>query len=538
MGVSENPQPPHGEVLGRSPSLEPRIELEAVGIIKRFGAVLANDHVDLCVERGTIHAVMGENGAGKSTLMSILYGLIEPDHGEIRVRGEPVRFRSALDAIAHGMGMVHQSFKLFNSLTVAENVTYAREPRRGPLIDRRAARERVADLGARHHLEVDPGAVVGSLSVGVRQRVEILKALYRDARVLILDEPTAVLTPQERDGLFRVLKALAADGRTILFVTHKINEVMAIADRVTVFRDGRVVATLVTAETDEATIVRAMTGRSIPRIDKPSAIRGTPLLEALAVTVRGPGARPLVDSASFSVHAGEIVGVAGVAGNGQTELIEAVTGARVPDAGSIRVNGVDLTVVGVDRHRAAGLAHIPEDRAVVGTALAGSASDNLAMGFHRRPPIARRQLIDQAALRRLARELIARFDIRIRNERLPVGTLSGGNLQKTVVARELAHGAPVLIAEQPTRGVDIGAIQFIHAELLAERGRGHAVLLVSAELSEILALADRILVIFEGRIVADLDRAEADEETLGFLMTGLASKPARPDASSQSPVLP
>jgi len=513
-------------------------EIEAIGVVKRFGALLANDHVDLRVERGTIHAVMGENGAGKSTLMSILYGLVEPDHGEVRLRGELVRFRSALDAIAHGMGMVHQSFKLFNSLTVAENVTYAREPRRGPLIDRRAARRQVADLGARHHLEVDPDAVVGSLSVGVRQRVEILKALYRDARVLILDEPTAVLTPQERDGLFRVLEALAADGRTILFVTHKINEVMAIADRVTVLRDGRVVATMATEETDEGAVVRAMTGRSIARIDKPAAIPGPPLLEAVGVTVRGPGGRPLVGGASFSVHAGEIVGVAGVAGNGQTELIEAVTGARVPDAGSIRVNGVDLTVVGVDRHRAAGLAHIPEDRAVVGTALAGSASDNLAMGFHRRPPIARRQLIDQAALRRLARELIARFDIRIRNERLPVGTLSGGNLQKTVVARELAHGAPVLIAEQPTRGVDIGAIQFIHAELLAERGRGHAVLLVSAELSEILALADRILVIFEGRIVADLDRAEADEETLGFLMTGLASKPARPDASSQSPVLP
>jgi simple sugar transport system ATP-binding protein len=506
--------------------------LEAVGIVKRYGVVLANDHVDLAVERGAIHAVMGENGAGKSTLMSILYGLTLPDAGELRLAGEPVRFRSAVDAIARGMGMVHQSFKLFNSLTVAENVAYAREPRRGPFIDRRAARRRIVDLGTRHHLEVDPDAVVGALSVGVRQRVEILKALYRDAHVLILDEPTAVLTPQERDGLFRVLKALAAEARTILFVTHKINEVMAIADRVTVLRDGRVTATMATRETDEATIVRAMTGRSIARIDKPPATPGRPLLEAIAVSVRGADGRQLVDQATFSVRAGEIVGVAGVAGNGQTELVEALTGARIPFAGTVRVDGIDLTGAGVVRRRAAGLAHIPEDRAAVGTAGAASAADNLAMGFQRRPPIARGRLIDRAALRRRARELIARFDIRIRSEIVAVGTLSGGNLQKVVVARELAHAAPVLIAEQPTRGVDIGATRFIHAELLAERERGHAVLLVSAELSEILALADRVLVMFEGRVVADLDRAEAGEQRLGLLMTGAACKRETPDPGS------
>jgi simple sugar transport system ATP-binding protein len=429
--------------------------------------------------------------------------------------------RSALDAIAHGMGMVHQAFKLFNSLTIWENVTYAKEPRGGVFIDRRAARRRVIELGTRHHLEVYPDAIVGNLSVGVRQRVEILKALYRDARILILDEPTAVLTPHERDGLFRVLKNLVADGRTILFVTHKINEAMAITDRITVLRDGRVVATMATRETDEAAIVRAMTGRSFVRVEKAPAKPGPPLLEAVDLTVRAESGRPLLDRVSLLVRAGEIVGVAGVAGNGQSELVEVITGAHPPDAGMVRVNRIDVTTASVDRHRAAGLAHIPEDRASVGTALSASAAENLAMGFHRRPPVARHGLIDQKALGNLARELINRFDIRISSEKLPVGTLSGGNLQKVVVARELAHAAPVLIAEQPTRGVDIGAIQFIHGQLLAERDKGHAILLVSAELAEILTLADRILVMFEGRIVADLPREKADEQTLGLLMAGL-----------------
>jgi general nucleoside transport system ATP-binding protein len=301
---------------------------------------------------------------------------------------------------------------------------------------------------------------------------------------------------------------------------------MAISDRVTVLRDGRVIETVTTRETSESAIVRAMIGRSIVRVDKPPARLGPPLLEVVALTVRGSGGRPRLDRATFTVRAGEIVGVAGVAGNGQTELVHALTGARVPDAGLVRINGIDLTAAGVDRHRAAGLAHIPEDRASVGTALAASAAENLAMGFHRRPPLARGRLIDRSALTALARDLIARFDIRIGSESLPVGTLSGGNLQKVVVARELAHGAPVLIAEQPTRGVDVGAIQFIHGRLLAERQNGHAVLLVSAELSEILALADRVLVMFEGRIVGDLPRAEADEQTLGFLMAGLSARSA------------
>jgi len=498
----------------------PVLELEAKGVVKRYGALLANDHVDLAVERGEIHAVMGENGAGKSTLMSILYGLQQPDEGRILLRGAEAHFRSALDAIAAGMGMVHQAFKLFNSLSVWENIVYAREPKSGPFIDRRAARRRVADLARRHRLAVDPDASVGALSVGVRQRIEILKALYREATILILDEPTAVLTPQERDGLFDVMRHLAAEGRTILFVTHKLHEVMAITDRVTVLRDGRVVERLQTKETSPREIIRAMTGRSVSlSVEKGPAQVGAPLLEAIDLTV-GRGAKPAVDKASLAVRAGEIVGLAGVAGNGQSELVEALVGLRIADSGGVRVAGKDVTEAGVAERRAAGIAYVPEDRALVGSALAASAADNLAMGFQRAPPVARGFLIDPAATAARARALIAKFGVKIESERAAVGSLSGGNLQKVVVARELAHEAPVLIAEQPTRGLDVGATEFIHRQLIAERDKGRAVLLISAELSEILALSDRILVMYEGRILADMPQAEANEETLGLLMAG------------------
>jgi simple sugar transport system ATP-binding protein len=497
------------------------LELEATGIVKRYGALLANDQVDLAVARGEIHAIIGENGAGKSTLMSILYGLQQPDEGTIRLRGSEVRFRSALDAIAEGMGMVHQAFKLFNSLTVSENITYGSEPRRAGFLDRGEARRRVLELAERFRLSVDANAVVGKLSVGVRQRVEILKALYRDAKILILDEPTAVLTPQERDGLFDVMKRLVADGRTILFVTHKIGEVMSVTDRVTVLRDGRVVARMATAETSEGEIVRAMTGRNVGLRTAKSAIKpGEVVLEARDLIVASEGRRPLVDKVALAVRSGEIVGIAGVAGNGQTELVEALTGARFPDSGSVFVHGVDVTNAGVEAHREAGLAHIPEDRASIGTALPASAADNLAMGFQRHPPISFRGLLDRKRMAQHARDLIGKFGIRLGSERLAVGTLSGGNLQKVVVARELSHAAPVLIAEQPTRGVDVGAIEFIHRQLLAERERGCAILLVSAELSEVMALSDRILVIYEGRILADVPARNATEQQLGLLMAG------------------
>jgi ABC-type uncharacterized transport system ATPase subunit len=495
--------------------------LETLGIIKRFGAVLANDAIDLAVERGEIHAIMGENGAGKSTLMGILYGMQTPDAGRIRLQGRDVRFRSPSDAIAHGLGMVHQSFKLFGSLRAWENVVYGREPRRFGLIDRARAHAELRALSERFRLAVPPDALVGDLSVGVCQRVEILKALYREARILILDEPTAVLTPQERDGLFEVMRHLIADGRTIIFVTHKLEEVMAITDRVTVLREGRVVARMRTRETSPREIVRAMTGRSgALRPTRATIAPGRPLLEVQELTVRAPGRKPLVDRADFVVRAGEIVGIAGVAGNGQAELVEAVCGLRAIDAGRVVLNGHDVTRADVASHRAAGLAYIPEDRAAVGTAAAATAAEVLAIGFQRAPPLARGGLLDTAALHARARALIARFDIRIGGERHAVGTLSGGNLQKVVLARELDHAAPVLIAEQPTRGLDVGAAEFVHERLLAERAAGRAILLIAADLSEIRALSDRILVMYEGRIVADLPAAQADEERLGLLMAG------------------
>jgi ABC-type uncharacterized transport system ATPase subunit len=496
--------------------------LEVRGIVKRYGPLLANDRIDLTVAAGEVHAVMGENGAGKSTLMSILYGMQPPDAGTILLGGVPVRFRSPAEAIARGMGMVHQAFRLFASLTVWENIVYGREPRRRLwFTDRVAARAAVAGLAQRYGLAVDPDAVVGRLSVGVRQRVEILKALYRDARILILDEPTAVLTPPERDALFAVLRRLAADGRSILFVTHKLDEVMAVSRRITVLREGRVAARLETAATSAREIVRAMTGRVLAeRPARAAVMSGAAMLEANGITVWGDGGRPLVEDVRFTVRAGEIVGIAGVAGNGQAELVEALVGLRAVDAGQVRLCGRDVTAVDVAGRRAAGLAYIPEDRAAVGTAPAASAADNLAMGFHRRAPLARGWRLDRAALRAWARGLITRFGVRIESERTPAGALSGGNMQKLVLARELSHAAPVLIAEQPTRGLDVGATEFVHDELLAERARGCAVLLVSAELSEILSLGDRVLVMYEGRVVAEMPAADAHEEEIGLLMAG------------------
>jgi ABC-type uncharacterized transport system ATPase subunit len=494
--------------------------LEMIDIVKRFPGVLANDHVDLTVEQGEIHAVMGENGAGKSTLMAILYGLQQSDEGYIRLDGKTAIFHSPIDAIDHGIGMVHQSFKLFESLTVWENIVYQREPMRGPFIDKAEAVRQVSELAARHGLPIDPLARVGSLPVGVRQRLEILKALYRHARLLILDEPTAVLTPREAASLFQVMRNLTANGCTILLVTHKLNEVMAVTDRITVLRDGRVTDRMVTADTNPAAIVRAMTGRNVllqvrKKAREPGAIR----LEANGLVVGGRDRRA-VDDVSFTLRAGEILGIAGVAGNGQSELVEALMGLVRSDGGQIVLDGKDITALPIAARRRAGMSYIAEDRTRTASAGAASAMDNLALGFHRQPPIARHGLLRMREMRNWARALIKKFDVKIASEATAVGTLSGGNLQKIVIARELAHNAPVLIAEQPTRGVDVGAIEFIHAELVAERDRGHAILLVSAELSEILALADRILVMYEGRIVAALPRDEADEATLGLFMAG------------------
>lgn len=517
-----------GEPPARPGSSSATWAVELLGVTKRYGDVLANDSVDLRVAPGEIHALVGENGAGKSTLMSILFGLVQPDAGTIRLHGSDRQFGSSDDAIAAGLGMVHQSFRLFGSLSVAENVVYGHEPRRRGFIDRRAAVARVAELADAHGLAVDPRARVDTLPVGVRQRVEILKALYRDANVLILDEPTATLTPAETETLFAVLRDMAGERRTVVIVTHKLDEVMAISDRATVMRDGRVVDVLETSQTTPRDIARAMTGRDVLiDVDHDLAAPGVDVLAVDGLRVDQPhGARPIVDDVSLSVRAGEVVGIAGVAGNGQSELIEAITGLRRHDAGSIRLNGRDVTRASVRERRASGMAYIPEDRHRTGTAGAATVADNLAFGFHRRPPIARRGFLDRRAIRQHAERLIARFGIKVASPDLAVGSLSGGNLQKVVVARELSREAPLLIAEQPTRGVDIGAIEYLHRALIEYRDTGHAVLLVSNEMSEVLSLSDRIIVMFEGRVVGELDRADATEQRLGQLMLGLTDRPA------------
>ncbi|WP_406294487.1 ABC transporter ATP-binding protein [Embleya sp. NBC_00888] len=514
-------------------------EVEMRGIVRRFPGVLANDRVDLRVERGEIHAVMGENGAGKSTLMSILYGLQRPDAGHILLRGSEHSFGSPVQAIAAGLGMVHQGFKLFPSLTVTENVVYGSEPTRRGLVDRAAARARVAALVETHGLHVPPDARVADLPVGVQQRVEILKLLYRDARVLILDEPTAVLTPAEADRLLEVIRGLARSGRTILLVTHKLGEVMAVSDRVTVLRDGRVTARLATAETTPAEIALAMTGRRID-LDRthPAGAPAAEVLDVRGLTVSaGRGAKPLVEDVSLTVRAGEIVGVAGVAGNGQSELVEALAGLRPSSAGRVLVAGHDVKDASVQHRRQAGLAYVPEDRATVGAARDASLADNLAMGFHRSPPLAGRGgFLRRTAIREHAARVIERFGVKAASSAVTIGTLSGGNQQKAILGREITHDAPLLLVEQPTRGVDIGSIENIHARLIEYRDAGHGILLVSAELSEILALSDRVLVMYEGRIVAELSRAEADVHTIGLAMAGGTATRATADAATHADV--
>jgi ABC-type uncharacterized transport system ATPase subunit len=511
------------------------------GIVKRFGAVTACDGVDLDVRGGEIVALVGENGAGKSTLMHILHGEIAPDAGSITVAGQAVRFGSPADAIAAGLGMVHQHFMLFPSLTVAENVVFAAEPRRRGFFDRTAAHAVVHELAGRYGLAVDPGARVAALPVGVRQRVEILKLLYRRAQVLILDEPTAVLAPAERAGLFAVLGRLRAEGKGIVFITHKLDEVLAVSDRAVVLRAGRVVAEARTSETTAEALAAAMVGRApealpgAPPGQPPGALAGglpgalpgalpdgrpgEVLLEAVDLHVDGRGSEA-VRGVSLTVRAREIVGIAGVAGNGQSLLVQALVGLgrAAVRSGAVRICGVDVTTAPVAARRAAGLAYVPEDRQRTGLALGASVADNLVMGHHRRH--SRRGLLGRRALRALARALVEAFGVQGDRLDREAATLSGGNQQKLVLARELAHEAAVLVAEQPTRGVDLGAARAVHEALLGYRDAGYGVLLVSADLGELLALADRILVMYEGRILGELDRAQADEAVLGQLMAG------------------
>jgi general nucleoside transport system ATP-binding protein len=467
-----------------------------------------------------VHALLGENGAGKSTLMNVLYGLLQPDEGEIRLRGEPIHIGSPREAIGLRIGMVHQHFMLIPVMTVAENVVLASEPRKGALLDRDAAEERVRELAERFGLRVDPRAYVEDIGVGQQQRVEILRVLHRGADILILDEPTAVLTAQEIAELFKVLRALTAEGVSVIFISHKLREVLEIADRVTVLRRGRKIDTVSTEGATEASLAKLMVGRDVLfRVEKEAAHAGAPVLEVEELEVEDDRGLPALRGLSLQVRAGEIVGIAGVDGNGQSELVEAITGLRVPVAGHVRVGGRDITGAGVRGALAAGIGHIAEDRHRRGLILDFNLAENLALREYRRPPLSRLGLLSPRRMDAQARPLLEQYDVRGGRPETAASSLSGGNQQKVVIARELAEEPKVTIAAQPTRGLDVGAIEFVHSQLIEQRDAGRGVLLVSLELEEIRSLSDRVLVIYEGRIVAELSPDASDEE-LGVAMLG------------------
>jgi simple sugar transport system ATP-binding protein len=505
--------------------------------VKRYGGLAANDGIDLDLWPGEVLALLGENGAGKTTLMNVLYGLTQPDAGEILLDGQPVRFGSPKDAIAQGIGMVHQHFMLVPTLTVAENLMLGAEET-GPagLLDIHRVRNRVRELGASYGLPVEPDALVRDLPVGLQQRVEILKALHRQARVLILDEPTAVLTPQEANDLFAVMRSLARDNRTsLVFITHKLAEVFEVADRILVLRQGKVVGGLRPSEAAPESLAGLMVGRPVLlRVDKTPARPGEVVLRVSDLEVRSDRGLPAVDGVSLEVRAGEILGVAGVQGNGQTELIEALMGLRTPVGGRVELGGRDVTRASPRALVDAGEAHIPEDRQKHGLVLSYPVADNLVLRTYGRPPFARGIQVLRESIVRFAQRLAQEFDIRSRSVRAPAGSLSGGNQQKVVVAREFSRQGRLLAVAQPTRGVDVGSTEFIHRKLIAARDAGMAVLLVSSELEELLSLADRVAVMYRGRVAGVLEVASATPERLGYLMaTGLEPTPSESESESE-----
>jgi ABC-type uncharacterized transport system ATPase subunit len=494
--------------------------LELRGITKRFGPVVANDGIDFDLRPGEVHALLGENGAGKSTLMSILYGLYSPTEGEIRVNGEPVEVTSPSRAIDLGIGMVHQHFMLVPVMTVTENIVLGEEPMRGAFLDVRAGSRKVKELSDRYGLAVDPDAVIEQVSVGMQQRVEILKTLYRDARILILDEPTAVLTAQESHELFEVLRALKEDGVSIVFISHKLNEVLEISDRVTVLRRGKRIDTVATEGATEASLARLMVGRDVLlRVEKETAKPGEPMLEVEDLYVRDARGLEAVKGVSLQVRGGEVVAIAGVDGNGQLELVQAIAGVAVPESGRVSIAGRDVTGRGVRTATEAGVAHIPEDRHLCGLVLDFTLAENLALREYREPPISNHGLLSLRQMDNRAKALLKEYDVRGGDPVTLASSLSGGNQQKVAVAREVASDPKLLIAHQPTRGLDVGAIEFVHGRLLVERSEGVGILLVSLEFEEIRALADRILVIYEGQLVGEFP-PDASEEELGVAMTG------------------
>ena len=500
--------------------MEASTVLEMRGVTKRFPGVVANDHVDLDLRKGEVHALLGENGAGKSTLMNILYGLYRPDEGEILLNGKKVVFGSAKDAIDRGIGMVHQHFMLIPVMTVAENIVLEIEPTKaGVLLDYGKAVERVREISAQYGLAVNPTAKVESISVGQQQRVEIVKALYRNAEILILDEPTAVLTPQEASELFTILRSLQEDGKSIIFISHKLNEVLEIADRITVLRQGKRIDTVPREGATREGLARLMVGREVVlSVEKPPAEPGETLLEVKDLVVADERGLEAVRGISLEVKAGEIVGIAGVDGNGQSELIDALTGLRSPSAGTITAAGENLTSANARACLDAGVGHIPEDRQVRGLVLDFTLAENLALHDYAKEPNSRWGWLYPGRLIERAGRLLKEFDVRGGRPQTLAAALSGGNQQKVVIAREVSRDPRILVAAQPTRGLDVGAIEFVHRRLVKERDEGRAILLVSFELEEILSLSDRILAVYEGRIVGEYEPG-VSEEKLGIAMT-------------------
>ena len=498
----------------RAPGLEMR------GITKRYPGVVANDQIDLQVRPGEIHALLGENGAGKSTLMNILYGLTKPDEGEILLDGSPVEITGPLDAIGRGINMVHQHFMLVPVLSVAENILLGDETMANPIfIDRKEAHRQIVDLGKRFGFEVDPEEKVGRLSVGWQQRVEILKALYREAKILVLDEPTAVLTPQETTEIFEVLRRLRDEGHSVVFISHKLYEVLEIADRITVIRRGKVVGQRLPSQTNEDDLAELMVGREVQLVvDRGESNPGETRLSLKNLTVKNDRGREVVHGVDLDVRAGEIFGIAGVAGNGQDELVDAITGLRRPSSGSITLNGRDITNADPRELHKLHVGFVPADRHRFGMVLSFPLTDNIVLNEYFERPFANGLVRNDRAVLEHCRELIERYDVRTPGSTVAGGTLSGGNQQKLVVAREFDGDLSLLVLDQPTRGLDVGSVEFIHKQTIAKRDAGVAVLLVSAELDEVLELADRIGVMYRGKLVAILDGRTAEREEVGLLM--------------------
>jgi len=499
--------------------------LEVKNITKRFPGVLANDNVSLTLEKGEIHALLGENGAGKTTLMNMVYGLYNPDSGQIFIDGQETVIRNPHDAIAKGIGMVHQHFMLIPVFTVAENIILGNETVKGLTLDRAAASKRIRELSKQYGLEIDPDAVVKDLPVGVQQRVEIVKALYRNAKILILDEPTAVLTPQEGEDLFRIMRGLAQRGVSIFFITHKLKEVLAVVDRITVLRGGRVVGETKPTATDENGLAAMMVGREVSlTVEKGPASPKNVILTVDGLRVKDRRDQVAVNGVSFEVRAGEVLGVAGVQGNGQTELVEALTGLHHSVGGHIHLDGQDVTNASPRKMISGGTAHVPEDRHQFGMVLSYPVADNMVLCSYYQSPFARGIVMDNAAIEENAKKLVAQYDVRTPSVYTLGQALSGGNQQKVVVAREFSRPIKLLIVAQPTRGLDVGSIEFIHKRIIEQRDSGVAVLLVSAELDEIMALSDRIAVMYRGKIVATVDAKAATREQLGLLMAGVPAE--------------